>query len=129
MIIDTAGKVTYLKGDWTIINLSKDKVESLADALHTQEPGLSKMVMVDCRNVTAIDRAGLELLHTWLHCAEMYGFKPVLINLPARLEQPLKMLAVRTENGELAHNMGKQRRRRSEDDQDSHKKISGSACR
>jgi len=96
MSIDMEGKVAHLSGDWTVTSLTKWKIELLADVLQQIEDGHGWKLLVDCGDMTATDRAGLELLHVWLQCARFRGFEPELINLPADLTTPLKSLTAQS---------------------------------
>jgi len=96
MSIDMESRVAHLCGDWTIASLTKCKIELLADLLQQMGNGNDCKLQVDCRDMTATDRAGLEFLHAWLQCARFRGFEPELINLPENLRVPLKTLALQS---------------------------------
>lgn len=96
MSIDMEGRVAHLSGDWTVSSLTKLKIELLTDVLQQIGDGHGWKLQVDCREMTATDRAGLELLHVWLQCARFRGFEPELIHMPEKLRLPLQSLAART---------------------------------
>jgi len=89
MTINIEGKVAYVKGDWTMKKLSKDKIDSLAFALQQIESGGGRALHVDCRHVSATDPSGLQLLHVWMQCARLRGIEPELINVPDNLLHPI----------------------------------------
>lgn len=80
-------RVAYLRGDWTVTALTKEKIELLADVLQQTEDGHCSKLQVDCRDMTTTDRAGLELLQVWLQCARLRGLEPELINLPDQIKR------------------------------------------
>lgn len=109
MSIDLEGRVAHLSGDWTVTSLTKWKIDLLADVLQQVGDGHDWKLMVDCRDMTATDRAGLELLHVWLQCARFRGFEPELVNLPENLRVPLKTLALQSGSSVGASNIMEQK--------------------
>jgi ABC-type transporter Mla MlaB component len=74
--------MAHVGGDWTLAGVTQRAMDSLASALQKILPGNTGKLLVDCREVTAIDSSGQELLHVWMQCARLRGADPQLLNPP-----------------------------------------------
>lgn len=78
---DKASKVFgRLQGDWTIEGAIRqiDPLIELSNIWDRTET----VVDIDCSGIAKIDLCGFQLLYTWLHCLDIRGVKPKLVNLP-----------------------------------------------
>jgi ABC-type transporter Mla MlaB component len=75
----------HLGGDWTLTGVTQCAMDSMAVALQQIKPECEGRLLVDCRDVIAIDSTGQELLYVWMQCARLRGFEPELLNPPPKL--------------------------------------------
>jgi len=48
--------------------------------IRNTRPGGS--VVIDCSGIDQIDLSGFQLLYVWLHCMQLSGVRPELVNMP-----------------------------------------------
>ena len=92
MKIHMTGSVASLEGAWTLAGVTQSAIDSLAIALQQIIPGSTKMLHIDCRNISVIDTNGLQLLNGWVQCAKFRGVEPQLILLRNELQQTFQSL-------------------------------------
>lgn len=85
MKIHMSGATAFLEGNWTLSEVTKNNIDSLAVALEQIETGCAGTLQVDCRHVSAIDATGRQILEEWMRCARLRGVEPELLNLPINL--------------------------------------------
>jgi len=51
-------------------------------------------VAVDCSGINGIDMSGFQLLYVWLHCIELSGLHPELVNMPEWMRETQEVLGV-----------------------------------
>ena len=82
MKITVSGALVQLQGDWTIKGLTRYSMDSMATALQQIMPDRTKTLPIDCRQVTAIDTVGKEVLSGWMDIVRLRGIEPKLMNTP-----------------------------------------------
>ena len=87
MKITVSGSLVQLHGDWTMKELKSSSMDSLATALQQIGPGNGRALPIDCRQVTAIDGIGMQLLSGWIDIVRLRGIEPELVNPPDGLER------------------------------------------
>lgn len=87
MKINISGTEANLEGDWTVAGVTQSTLESLAVALEQLEVRSVRRLQVDCRQVSAIDATGQQILSVWLHCSRLRGTEPKLVNCPDNLHK------------------------------------------
>ena len=91
MAIRMTDTAACLEGDWTITGLTGN-LDSMALSLQQIEPGSEKDLQIDCGQIAEADISGLQLLNVWLQCARFRGVKPILVNVPQKLQLAMKVL-------------------------------------
>jgi len=87
--------VVSLQGDWTFAGVTQCAIESLAVALQKTEKGSKGELCIDCREISAIDIFGQQMLNVWMQCASLRGVEPELVNPPKKLHQAFQSLGLR----------------------------------
>jgi ABC-type transporter Mla MlaB component len=87
MKIKMSGLMASLAGDWTVAGVTQGNLDTLALSLQQIEPGSAGRLQIDCRDVSAIDTIGQQILSVWLQCARLRGVEPELLNPPDELRQ------------------------------------------
>lgn len=82
MTFSMKGNVAYLSGDWRLICLTKDNINSLTALLQQLEAGHIRTLQLDCHLMTSTDAAGLQLIKVWMQCMKIRGMEPELTNPP-----------------------------------------------
>lgn len=94
MKIHMSGCIASLKGDWTVASVSQSSIDSLAVALQQIEPCSAEGLHIDCRDVSAIDFYGQQILNVWMQCASLRGVESELVNPPNNLHQTFQKLGL-----------------------------------
>jgi ABC-type transporter Mla MlaB component len=71
---------TRLIGDWTIAGVIQ-QVTRLSE-LEIRSGRSGDTVVIDCSGIDQIDLSGFQLLYVWLHCMQLSGLHPELVNMP-----------------------------------------------
>ncbi|MDD2853822.1 MAG: STAS domain-containing protein [Desulfuromonadaceae bacterium] len=74
-----------LNGDWTITGVVQ-QVTCLTESRHGDSRS-GGTVSIDCSGIEKIDLSGIELLGTWLHCIQLSGRRPELLNIPDHMRE------------------------------------------
>jgi ABC-type transporter Mla MlaB component len=74
------GAAAHLSGDWTIAGVGQ-QVASLT-AFRIDDAGPGATIAIDCSGIDGIDLSGFQLLFVWLHCIQLRGLRPELVNMP-----------------------------------------------
>jgi anti-anti-sigma regulatory factor len=82
-----SGSMVHVGGAWTLDGITQLAIDSLIFTLQQIEVGNARRLLVDCRDVIAIDSTGQELLNVWMQCARLRGVEPELLNPPSKLRQ------------------------------------------
>jgi ABC-type transporter Mla MlaB component len=94
MKIHMSGNVASLEGAWTLAGVTQCAIDSLAVALQQIIPGSTRMLHIDCRDISVIDANGLHLLYGWVQCARLRGVEPELILSRNELQQTFQNLKI-----------------------------------
>lgn len=94
MKIRMSGAMAHMDGNWTLTGVTQSSIKSLSVALQLIEPGDLKTLRIDCRNVSAIDTTGKQLLDVWMQCARFRGAETELVNPPRDLKQSFLSLGL-----------------------------------
>lgn len=78
----------HLIGDWTITGVVK-QVSHLT-GLHNSGARPGDPVAIDCSGIAGIDLNGFQLLSVWLHCIQLSGLRPKLVNVPNTMREAQK---------------------------------------
>lgn len=64
-------------------------------------------VVVDCSGIRGIDHNGFQLLYVWLHCIQLRGMHPELVNMPGCMREAQERLGIKQlfENESKVHKM------------------------
>jgi ABC-type transporter Mla MlaB component len=81
-----------LQGDWTINGVVR-QIDPLME-LSRGWDRTSAVVDIDCSGIAGIDLCGFQLLYTWLHCLDIRGVKPKLVNVPELVQQSQNRLGL-----------------------------------
>ena len=76
----TSSIAAHLEGDWTINGVVR-QIDPLME-LSRNWDRTSTVIDIDCSGIAGIDLCGFQLLYTWLHCLDIRGVKPKLVNVP-----------------------------------------------
>lgn len=82
----------HLTGDWTITGVVQ-QVPRLT-GLEICGTCSVKTVAVDCSGINGIDLSGFQLLYVWLHCIQLNGLHPELVNMPDWMHEAQKRQGV-----------------------------------
>ena len=82
-----SGTVIHLKGDWTLVGVTRHSIHALAASLEQIGAGSEKKLRIDCKQIHRFDISGLQFLYTWLECFRIRGIEPVLFNLCEKLQK------------------------------------------
>ncbi|NTV48805.1 MAG: STAS domain-containing protein [Geobacteraceae bacterium] len=85
MKITVSGATAHLQGEWTLSGLTKVTIDSLAGALQQIKFEGIKTILIDCRQVTAIDSIGLMILDGLMYIPRLRGVGAELVSLPGKL--------------------------------------------
>ena len=94
MKIQISGCIASLKGDWTFAGVTQSAMDSLAVALQQIESCRTGGLHIDCRDVSAIDLSGQQILSVWMQCASLRGVESELFNPPNKLRQAFRNLGL-----------------------------------
>ena len=86
--------VASLQGDWTYAGVTQDAIESLAVALQQIEHGSRGRISIDCREMSAVDIFGQQMLSVWMQCANLRGVESELVNPPSKLLHAFESLGL-----------------------------------
>lgn len=70
----------HLTGDWTMAGVVKQVSRLTELDIRGIRPGIP--AVIDCSGIDRIDLSGFQLLYVWLHCLELNGLRPELVNVP-----------------------------------------------
>lgn len=76
----SCAETTCLIGDWTISGVVQQVTRLTELEIRSSRPGAP--VVIDCSGIDRIDQSGFQLLYVWLHCMQMNGLHPELVNMP-----------------------------------------------
>jgi len=82
----------HLTGDWTITGVVQ-QVPRLT-GLEMRRTCRAGTVAVDCSGIAEIDLSGFQLLYVWLHCIQLHGLRPELVNMPVWMYEAQKRQGV-----------------------------------
>ena len=85
MKITVSGTTAHLHGEWTLSGLTNVTIDSLAGALQQIKSEGAKTILIDCRQVTAIDSIGLMILDGLMYIPRLSGVGSELVSLPGKL--------------------------------------------
>lgn len=92
MKIKLSNNVACVAGNWTLTGVTQGAIKSLVANLNQLDHLGERPLKVDCRQISAIDASGQQLLAVWLQCARLRGIVPELVNAPPELQQYLTTL-------------------------------------
>jgi len=52
-------------------------------------------VVVDCSGIAGIDLSGFQLLYVWLHCIQLSGLRPELVNMPDWMREAQELQGIK----------------------------------
>ena len=85
MKISVSGTTAHLQGEWTLHGLTKVTIDSLSGAIRQTISEGAQTILIDCRQVTAIDSIGLMILDGLMHVPRLRGVRAELVSLPSNL--------------------------------------------
>lgn len=97
---NTSISTTNLIGDWTLTGIVQQVASLTKFENNAVHPG--DTVVIDCSGIDRIDLNGFQLLYVWIHCIQLRGFHPELVNMPQWMcEAQERERAVRAIENEL----------------------------
>ncbi|MBI2353749.1 MAG: STAS domain-containing protein [Deltaproteobacteria bacterium] len=83
---------THLLGDWTIVGVVQQAALLTELQFLRASPGAT--VVIDCSGIDGIDLSGFQLLYVWLHCIQLSGVRPKLVNMPDWMRDAQERLGI-----------------------------------
>jgi ABC-type transporter Mla MlaB component len=83
---------TRLIGDWTMTGVVQQVTRLTELEIRNSRPGST--VIIDCSDINRIDLGGFQLLYVWLHCIQLNGLKPELVNVPEWMREAQDRLRI-----------------------------------
>jgi len=84
---------THLAGDWTIAGVVQQLPRLAQSEISGARPGGT--VVIDCSGIRGIDHNGFQLLYVWLHCIQLRGLRPELVNLSGSMREAQERLGIK----------------------------------
>lgn len=95
MKVYMSGSVANLVGDWSISEVTQNNLDTLSAALRQINPTCAKKLLIDCRQVNAIDITGQQILNVWMQCVRLRGVEPELVIPSNNLRQVFQSFGLR----------------------------------
>lgn len=95
MRVQMSGSTARLVGDWSLAGVNQHNLDTLSAALQQIEPAATRRLLIDCRQVHALDATGRQILTVWLQCVKLRGVEPELLIPANTLQQTFRDLGIR----------------------------------